>query len=288
MRRWLEEREDYLMKPRSVAVNVALYGLLILLAVYTILPFVWMVSTSFKPMEEVFARPPKLYSPNMSFNSYRYVMEVGALRALSNTALVATAATASSLFFCTLGGYGFAKFRFPGQKALFGFLLATLVIPGAIMLVPTYVIMVKLGWTNTYLPLIVPGAANAFGIFFMRQYIGTVSDEIIDAARIDGASEFGIFWRIIAPICVPGLITLGLIFFMNSWNNYLLPSIYLKKAELYTLPLLQMQMSGVSGQTNYHNWMALATISIVPPLIIFLLFQRRFTEGITAGALAGE
>jgi len=156
------------------------------------------------------------------------------------------------------------------------------------MIVPTYVIMVKLGWTNSYLPLIVPGAANAFGIFFMRQYISTVNNEIIDAARIDGASEFGIYWRVILPICAPGLTTLGLIFFMGSWNNYLMPSIYLKKAELYTLPLLQMEMTGISGQTNYHNWMALATISVIPLLIIFLLFQRRFTEGITAGAIAGE
>jgi len=276
------------MKLRSIATRVMLYGFLILLAAYTIRPFIWMLSTSFKPMAEVFARPPILISPNMNLGAYQYVLETGALRALLNTAFVATTATLVSLFFCALGGYGFAKFRFPGQKPLFGFLLAWLIIPGAIMIVPTYVIMVKLGWTNSYLPLIVPGAANAFGIFFMRQYISTVNDEIIDAARIDGASEFGIYWRIIVPVCSPGLVTLGLIFFMSSWNNYLLPSIYLKKAELYTLPLLQMEMAGVSGQTNYHNWMALATISIVPLLIIFLIFQRRFTEGIMAGAIVGE
>jgi ABC-type glycerol-3-phosphate transport system permease component len=276
------------MKSRSLLTGVALNGLLVPLSLFMILPFVWMLSTSFKPMEEVFARPPILISPNLNLEAYKYVIEAGAFRALLNTAFVATMATIVSLFFCTLGGYGFAKFEFPGQKQLFAFLLATLVIPGAIMLVPTYVIMVRLGWTNTYWPLIVPGAANAFGIFFMRQYISTVSDEIIDAARIDGAGEFGIFWRVIAPICMPGLTTLGLIFFMTSWNNYLMPSIYLKKAELYTLPLLQMQMSGVSGQTNYHNWMALATISVVPLLIIFLFFQRRFTEGIMAGAIAGE
>jgi ABC-type glycerol-3-phosphate transport system permease component len=276
------------MKLRPVLTSAALYGLLIPLALFMVLPFIWMLSTSFKPMEEIFARPPILISPNMNLEAYKYVIETGALRSLLNTAFVATAATAASLFFCTLGGYGFAKFRFPGQRQLFTFLLWTLVIPGAIMLVPTYIIMVKLGWTNTYLPLIVPGAANAFGIFFMRQYISTVSNEIIDAARIDGAGEFGIFWRVIVPICVPGLTTLGLIFFMTSWNNYLLPSIYLKKQELYTLPLLQMQMTGVSGQTNYHNWMALATISVVPLLLIFLFLQRRFTEGITAGAIAGE
>jgi ABC-type glycerol-3-phosphate transport system permease component len=276
------------MKLRSVATRTVLYGFLILMSVYTVLPFIWMLSTSFKPMEEVFARPPILISPNMNLEAYRYVIETGAFRALLNTTFVATTATLVSLFFCALGGYGFAKFCFPGQRTLFGFLVAWLVIPGAIMIVPTYVIMVKLGWTNTYLPLIVPGAANAFGIFFMRQYISTVNDEIIDAARIDGASEFGIYWRVILPICAPGLTTLGLIFFMGSWNNYLWPSIYLKKAELYTLPLLQMEMTGIAGQTNYHNLMALATISVVPLLIIFLIFQRRFTEGITAGAIAGE
>ena len=259
------------MKLRSTAAQVVLYGFLLLISLYTILPFVWMLSTSFKPMVEVFARPPILISPNMNLDAYRYVIDTGAFRALLNTIFVATTATVVSLFFCALGGYGFAKFRFPGQRTLFGFLVAWLVIPGAIMIVPTYVIMVKLGWTNTYLPLIVPGAANAFGIFFMRQYISTVNDEIIDAARIDGASEFGIYWRVILPICAPGLTTLGLIFFMGAWNNYLMPSIYLKKAELYTLPLLQMEMAGISGQTNYHNWMALATISVIPLLVIFLL-----------------
>lgn len=273
---------------RSAIANGSMYTILILLSLFMILPFIWMLSTSFKPMEEVFARPPILISPNMNLEAYRYVLDAGALRALLNTFFVATTATLVSLFFCALGGYGFSKFRFPGKKGLFRFLLAWLVIPGAVMIVPTYVIMVKLGWTNTYLPLIVPGAANAFGIFFMRQYISSVNDEIIDAARVDGASEFGIFARVIVPVCLPGLTTLGLIFFMQSWNNYLLPSIYLKKAELYTLPLLQMEMTGVSGQTNYHNWMALATISIVPLLTIFLFFQRRFTEGITAGAIAGE
>jgi ABC-type glycerol-3-phosphate transport system permease component len=280
--------EGTLMKLRSVATRTVLYSFLILISVYMILPFIWMLSTSFKPMNEVFARPPLLISRNMNLDAYKYVIDTGALRALLNTAFVATTATLVSLFFCALGGYGFAKFRFPGQRTLFGFLVAWLVIPSAIMIVPTYVIMVKLGWTNSYLPLIVPGAANAFGIFFMRQYISTVNNEIIDAARIDGASEFGIYWRVILPICAPGLTTLGLIFFMSSWNNYLMPSIYLKKAELYTLPLLQMEMTGISGQTNYHNWMALATINVVPLLIIFLIFQRRFTEGITAGAIAGE
>jgi ABC-type glycerol-3-phosphate transport system permease component len=276
------------MRLRRVITDVFMYGGLIVLSIFILLPFVWMVSTSFKPPEDVFRMPPILISRNATLEGYRFVIvDKNALRALFNTALVATVSTAISLFFCTLGGYGFAKFRFPGRGLLFSFLLGTMIIPGAIMIVPTFVLMVKLNWYNTFLPLIVPGAANAFGIFFMRQYISSVSSEIIDAARIDGCCEFGVFWRVVMPICIPGLTTLGLILFMASWNNYLMPSIYLRSPQLHTLPLLQMQMQGPAGYTMYREWMALATISTVPALIIFLLFQRRLVEGITAGALKG-
>jgi len=276
------------MKFRKIIVDVPLYAGLIILSVFMLLPFVWMISTSFKPPDEIFSIPPILISRNMTLDGYRWVIvEEGALRSLINTIIVAASSTALSLFFCTLGGYGFAKFRFPGRKMLFSFLLATMIIPNAVMIVPMFVMMTRMGWYDTFLPLIVPSAANAFGIFFMRQYITNISSEIIDAARIDGAGEFGIFWRVIVPICSPGLVTLGLIFFMTSWNNYLMPSIYLRSRELHTLPLLQMQMTGPSGYWMYREWMALATISIVPLLIIFLLFQRRFVEGITAGATTG-
>lgn len=270
---------------RSLATQIAVYSLLTLIALFMILPFIWMLSTSFKPQDEIFVSPPILISPNMSLDGYRYIVDLGALRVLWNTFFIAFTSTALSLFFCTLGGYGFAKYRFPGRGALFAFLLGTMIIPSAVLMVPTYIIMLKLGWLDTYWPLIIPGAANAFGIFFMRQYISTISDELLDAARIDGCSEFGIFLRCILPICAPGLITLGLIFFMNSWNNYLYPSIYLKSPEKFTLPLLMVQMQGPPGYSLYREWMGVAVLSIVPLLIIFLIFQRRFTEGITAGAI---
>ena len=270
---------------RSLATQIAVYSLLTLIAFFMILPFIWMLSTSFKPQNEIFRSPPILISPNMSLDGYRYIVDLGALRVLWNTFFIAFTSTALSLFFCTLGGYGFAKYRFPGRGALFAFLLGTMIIPGAVLMVPTYIIMLKLGWLDTYWPLIIPGAANAFGIFFMRQYISTISDELLDAARIDGCSEFGIFLRCILPICTPGLTTLGLIFFMSSWNNYLYPSIYLKSPEKFTLPLLMVQMQGPPGYSLYREWMGVAVVSIVPLLILFLMFQRRFTEGITAGAI---
>jgi ABC-type glycerol-3-phosphate transport system permease component len=270
---------------RSLATQIAVYSLVTLIALFMILPFIWMLSTSFKPQDEIFVSPPILISPNMSLDGYRYIVDLGALRVLWNTFFIAFTSTALSLFFCTLGGYGFAKYRFPGRGALFAFLLGTMIIPSAVLMVPTYIIMLKLGWLDTYWPLLIPGAANAFGIFFMRQYISTISDELLDAARIDGCSEFGIFLRCILPICTPGLITLGLIFFMNSWNNYLYPSIYLKSPDKFTLPLLMVQMQGPPGYSLYREWMGVAVLSIVPLLIIFLIFQRRFTEGITAGAI---
>jgi ABC-type glycerol-3-phosphate transport system permease component len=249
------------------------------------LPFIWMLSTSFKPQEEIFASPPILISPNMSLDGYKYIIELGVFRSLWNTFFVALSYTIVALFFCSLGGYGFAKFEFPGRNFLFGFLLATMIIPPAVTMVPLYLIIQKLGWLSTFWPLIIPGAANAFGIFFMRQYISTLNDELLDAARIDGCSEFSVFSKVVLPIIAPGAISLGLIFFMGAWNNYLGPLIYLKKAELFTLPLFMMQMSGPPGYSLYREWMGVAVVSVVPLLLIFLVFQRRFTEGITAGAV---
>lgn len=274
-----------LRRIRFLGVKTVLYGTLTFIAVFMILPFIWMLSTSFKPQSEIFVNPPVLISRNMSLDGYRYIVHYGVLKSLWNTFFVAFTFTIVSLFFCALGGYGFAKYRFPGRDPLFGFLLGTMVIPGAVTMVPTYIIMLKLHWMNTFWPLIVPGAANAFGIFFMRQYISTISNELLDAARIDGCSEFGLFWRIILPICMPGLTSLGLIFFMGAWNNYLGPLIYLKSPDKFTLPLFMMQMSGPPGFSMYREWMGVAVVSVVPLLIIFLLFQRRFTEGITAGAI---
>ena len=268
--------------------DILMYGLLIGVSLFMIIPFLWMVSTSLKPADEIFAIPPILLSPNSSLNAYIYLQEqYNILGIVWNTFFVAFSATILRLFFCALGGYGFAKFKFPGQGALFAFLLGTMVIPSAVTLVPLYIIMRDLKWIDTFWPLIIPGAANAFGIFFMRQYIMSVSNELMDAARIDGAGEFTIFWRIILPIVAPGLTSLGLIFFMGSWNDFLGPLIYLKSPEHFTLPLIIRSLVGPVGRTVYDVQMATSVISLIPLLIIFLLFQRRFVEGITAGAIKG-
>jgi ABC-type glycerol-3-phosphate transport system permease component len=247
-----------------------------------------MVSTSLKPPDEIFTIPPIIISRHSSLSAYAYLQQqYHILNIVKNTFVIAFSATVLRLFFCALGGYGFAKFKFPGQGALFAFLLSTMVIPSAVTLVPIYIIMRNLKWIDTFWPLIIPGAANAFGIFFMRQYIMSVSNELMDAARIDGAGEFTIFWRIILPIIAPGLTSLGLIFFMGSWNDFIGPLIYLKSPEHFTLPLIIRSLIGPVGRTVYDVQMATSVISLIPLLIIFLIFQRRFVEGITAGAIKG-
>jgi len=273
---------------RKILTDIVLYAGLILISIFMILPFVWMLSTSFKLPRDIFGFPPRLIPENSTLNNYTYIFqEKNLLRILFNTIIIALASTLLSLFFTTLGGYGFAKFEFPGKKILFALLLATMIIPGAVMMVPSFVIMRELGWVDKFWALIVPGAASAFGIFFFRQYISTINNELMDAARIDGASEFGIFWRIILPIIAPGMISLGLIFFMGSWNNYLGPLIYLKSPENWTITLAINSMSGGAGLTRWGEQMAMSVISLIPLLIIFLIFQRRFAEGITAGAVKG-
>jgi len=274
-------------KIRHVLNDGVLYGVLILVCIFMILPFFWMLSTSIKPEEEIFRLPPVIISENSNLDAYReLIFDRDILRIVGNTLFVATASTVLRLFFCSLAGYGFAKFKFPGRGALFAFLLGTMVIPFTVLMVPLFILMMRFGWINTFYALIIPGAASAFGIFFMRQYISTINDELMDAARIDGATEFRIYWRVILPIVAPGLTSLGLIFFMQTWNDYLWPLINLRSPDLFTLPLAIRQMvhAGIARPV-FHLQMATSVISIIPLLIIFLLFQRRFVEGITAGAI---
>ena len=253
-----------------------------------ILPFVWMVSTSFKLAKDIFGYPPQIIPKNPVWDNYTYVIfEKNALRYLANTAIIAVLSTIATLFFSTLGGYAFAKYEFPGKKGMFAFLLATMVIPGAVMMVPAFIIIRTIGWVDTIWPLVIPGAASAFWIFFFRQFISTISNEIMDAARIDGASEWRIYWNVILPIITPAITGMGLIMFMFSWNAYQGPRIYLKSPEKMVMTQAIMSMQGSAGFTAWGEYMALSVISLIPLLILFLVFQRRIVEGVMAGAIKG-
>jgi ABC-type glycerol-3-phosphate transport system permease component len=270
-----------------VLTNIVMYSILIGISLFMMLPFFWMLSTSLKPAEEIFHIPPIIVSKHFSLASYAELFaHRNVLRVLGNTILIATLATALNLLFSSMAGFGFAKYKFPGKNGLFAFLLATFIVPFTVTMVPLFVMMNRLHWVDTIWPLVVPGAASAFGIFFMRQYISSVNDELLDAARIDGASEFLIYWRIILPIVAPGLTSLGLIFFMASWNSFIWPLVILKSPENFTLPIaINSYVAGTIGRPVYNLQMAASIISILPLLIIFLVFQRRYFEGITAGAI---
>jgi ABC-type glycerol-3-phosphate transport system permease component len=269
-------------------VKATTYLILAATAAFMVFPFVWMLVSSLKPFEEIFAGDTFLPRHPTLENYVSFFEQRRAARSLFNSFYIATAATLLSLLLCAMGGYGFAKFRFPGRNVLFGFVIATLAIPFAAILVPLFVMMRNtFGWVDTPWPLIIPGAANAFGIFFMRQYMLSIPDELLDAGRVDGASELRIFWRIVLPLTMPALIVLGIIFFIASWNNFLWPLVILQSEENWTLPLTLRSLQGPPGRTPYDVLMAGSVVSTVPLLIGFLVLQRRLVAGIMAGSVRG-
>ena len=201
-----------------------------------------------------------------------------------NSVFIATASTLLTLFFCSLGGYAFAKYQFRGQKILFGILLASMMVPFQVLLVPLFGLMYDIGWLNSYKAIIIPFSVGAFGVFLMRQFIVTIPSELIDAARIDGCSEFGIYYRIVLPIIKPALGALTIYSFLGSWNGYLWPLIILRDEAKYTLPIGLANLVGIYRQ-DYGMLMAGTLLSLMPIVILFLAMQREFVQGITLGSV---
>jgi ABC-type glycerol-3-phosphate transport system permease component len=275
-------------KHGDLLVKGVTYAALIALSVFMLFPFVWMLVSSFKPFPEIFSGRSFLPIEPTLANYVALFERYDALRKFWNSFYIATTATALSVFLCALGGYAFAKFSFPGRNVMFGILLASMTIPFAVLLVPLFVMMRNtFGWIDTPWPLIVPGAANAFGIFFMRQYMLSVSDDMLDAARIDGASEFGIFVRVVLPTALPGLASLAIIFFMASWNNFLWPLAVLRSERMHTVPIMLNSLQGPPGRTAFDLLMAGSVLSVLPMLVVFFFLQRYLIAGITAGSVKG-
>ena len=201
-----------------------------------------------------------------------------------NSVFIATASTLLTLFFCSLGGYAFAKYQFRGQKILFGILLASMMVPFQVLLVPLFGLMYDIGWLNSYKAIVIPFSVGAFGIFLMRQFIVTIPSELLDAARIDGCSEFGIYYRIVLPIIKPALGALTIYAFLGSWNGYLWPLIILRDEAKYTLPIGLANLVGIYRQ-DYGMLMAGTLLSLMPIVILFLAMQREFVQGITLGGV---
>ena len=250
-----------------------------------LLPYFWMVSSSLKTGAEVFELPIRWIPQVPQWQNVRDALSRGSFGTyFYNSGVVAVAVTAANVLLCSLAGHGLAKFRFPYRELSFRVILSTLMLPLEIVLVPTFLVVQQLGMVNSYGGLIVPLAVDAFGIFLMRQFIRDLPDSLIEAARLDGCSELGIFFRIILPNCKPALGALALLSFRDNWDQFLWPYIIASSDRLKTFPLGLAQMEGIDSAA-YHEIMALAMLGMIPTALLFLLFQRAFVRGILAGSV---
>jgi ABC-type glycerol-3-phosphate transport system permease component len=277
-------------RPTAFIGKALLYAMLSIAALLFLFPFYQMVVGSFKNESEIFTTMQTFLPKALFLDNYTALFRyVPFFRNMLNSMVVSVASTALVLFFSSLAGYAFAKHRFPGRSALFVVLLITLMLPQQVNLVPLFILMRVFGWINTYYPLIIPGAASAFGIFLIRQYVmSSVPNDLLDSAKIDGAGAFRIYRHIVLPIIAPGLTALVLLTFMGSWNNFLWPLIVLNDAAMYTIPLALSTLRGaVRGVVLYGSVFAGSTIGTIPLLAIFLVFQKQFVSGILAGSVKG-
>lgn len=254
---------------------------LLLALALVVSPFVWMVFGSFKTSAELSQNPPTWWPEHPTLDNYTHLfshLSFGLY--FRNSTLVALAVTFGNLAFCSMVGYALAMLRFRGREALFGAVLATLMIPGVVTFVPLFVLVANLRLADTLIALIVPFLVAPFGVFLMRQFIQSLPRELVEAGRIDGAGEFAIFWRIIWPLLSPALATLGIMTFLGNWNSFLWPLVVAQTNDSYTLPVALALFSTGQNQTEYGLLMTGATIVVAPVMIVFLVFQRRFIAGI--------
>lgn len=258
-----------------------LYAVLSIGLVVMILPFIWMLFSSVKPEAEIRRRPPTWWPETFTLENYAGLFErLNFPLYFFNSVTVAVAVTLGNLIFCSMLGYALAKLDFPGKRTLFVLVLGALMVPGVVTFVPLFVLVSNLGLTNTYPGLILPFLVAPIGVFLMRQFILSLPDELIQAARVDGAGEFRIFFRVILPLCFPALATLGILTFLGSWNNFLWPLVVAQTEDKYTLPIALALYSIGQNQTEYGLLLAGAVVVVLPVILVFLLFQRHFVQGI--------
>ena len=259
--------------------------LLLLCAALALMPLVWLVAATTKGPDDLFHYT--FFAPRFSADNYRDLFtKVPFLRYLINSIYVTGATVVVQLFFSSLAGFALAKYEFVGKKAVMVVMLTTLLIPGQVVMAPLYEQLYHLGLVDTRVGLIIPGAVSVFGIFLFRQSIMQVPDELLQAARLDGCSEFRIYWDIVMPVSRPMIGAFCLISFMGAWNNFLWPQILLHHDDKYTLPIALNQMIGIYG-SEYGMLMAGTFISVLPVMVLFLILQKEFVAGLTAGAVKG-
>lgn len=275
------------MNRMKARLNKMILHLILLIGVFiSIFPFYWLVVMASNKTGDILAFPPKLTLGNELFaNIGKIIEKVDFFQAFLNTLFVACASTAGILFFCSLAGFTFAKFVFPGKRILFGGLLVTMMIPSQLSFIPSFLLVAEIGWASTFKALIIPGIASAFGIFWIKQFAEeAIHDSLLEAGRLDGCSPFRLYWHIALPILRPALAFLGIFSFIGSWNDYLWPLVALNDPEKFTLQVALSQLNGIYT-TDYGMIMAGTLLATLPLIIFFIFVSRQFISGITAGAI---
>ncbi|MEV0720437.1 carbohydrate ABC transporter permease [Asanoa sp. NPDC050611] len=277
---------DTRARPRDRVAKAVLYAILAVGLLVVVGPFVWMALSSLKPEGEIRSVPPTWLPETWTLDNFRDLFSrLDFPLFFFNSALVAVVVTAGNLLFCSLVGYALAKLRYPGKRVLFVAVLGMLMVPGMVTFVPQFVLVSNMGLTNSYAGLILPFLVGPFGVFLMRQFLQSIPDDLIEAARVDGAGEFRIFWRVVLPLCRPALATLGILTFLASWNNFLWPLVVASTEDKYTLPVALALYSIGQNRTDFGLLLAGAVVVVLPVLIVFLLLQRHFMRGIATTGL---
>ncbi|EUJ26820.1 Inner membrane ABC transporter permease protein ycjP [Listeria grayi] len=251
---------------------------------FMILPFIWMILSSVKTDAEILQIPPTIWPRGFTWDSFvKLFTEMNFAVYLKNT-LIIVVFSFLGLFLNAMAGYGFAKFKFKGKNKLFYLVLATMMIPGQVTMIPVYLLLNAVGLTNTMTGIVLPGLVGAFGIFLFRQFMSTISNDLIEAARLDGASEFYIFWRIILPISRPVLAVQGILTFIGAWNSFIWPLIIANDEKFYTLSVGLQLLKGQYG-SNYALQMAGSTFMVIPIIIIFMIFQKYILKGFNVSGM---
>lgn len=267
--------------------QVAMHVLLVIGALVTLVPFLWIVIASTHPTSGIFSRPPNLLPGDFLLQNLANLQAMtGFARVVFNSVLIAGAFTVIGVVVCSMAGYGLAKHRFKGRGVILATVLLTIMVPYHVLTVPLFQLMSEIGWINTYQAAILPFIANAFGIFLMRQSFLSFPDELIEAARVDGAGELRIFYRIVLPAVRPSLAALVIWLFIFQWNNFLWPLLVLTTQDMYTIPVALSSLIGLS-RIDYGAIMTGTAIAVIPVMIVFLFFQRQFISGLLGGSVRG-
>jgi multiple sugar transport system permease protein len=262
-----------------------LHLFLIITGIITLTPFIWMVSASFMADGHANVYPPRFYPDEFTLMQYENLFSrLNVSVNFLNSLFLSITVTVVSLLFNSMAGYAFAKFRFKMKDKIFNLLLSSMIIPAQVTMLPLFLMLKSMGLINSYFAIIIPGLANIFGIFLIRQYAISIPDSLIESAKIDGASDFQIYYRIILPLCMPILITLALFTFMGTWNDFMWPLIVLTDNSLYTLPVALANLM-LEHSKDPELMMAGSVITIIPVLIVFLFLQKYYISGIMTGGV---